>query len=115
VRITGNFNEGVMVADGGRPELKKCAVNQSRGGGLRFRPQGQGTVDDTEVLESEGTGIEIEAGAHPSLRRVRVLRGKGAGVVVLGFGGGAAEKCEVSGNAGGDWEIAANARLARAD
>jgi hypothetical protein len=72
-------------------------------------------VDDTEVLESEGTGIEIEAGAHPSLRRVRVVRGKGAGVVVLGFGGGSAEKCEVSGNAGGDWEIAANARLARAD
>ncbi len=80
---------------------------------MRFRNQGQGSIEEVSVVLSIGPGIEIEGGASPTLRQVRVLSGVGAGIVVQASGGGSAERCEVSDNEGGDWDIAPTARLTR--
>jgi hypothetical protein len=107
--------EGVLVSEEGAPTLKECLIEQSRGVGLRFRDQAQGTIDEVEIIGSSGPGVEIGDGTTPALRQVRVLKGKGVGILVHAQAGGGAEKCEVRDNAGGDWEIAATALFTRAD
>jgi hypothetical protein len=80
---------------------------------MRFINEAQATVENGEIVDSSGSGVEIERGANPSLRQVRVLRGKAGGIVVHSLGGGTADQCEASGNAGGDWVVADGARLVR--
>jgi hypothetical protein len=113
VQFFDNRADTVLVAEGGRPTLRVCHIERAEGAGIRFRAQGQGVIEDVDILGSEGPGIAIEAGANPSLKAVKVMLGKGPGIVVHAEGAGRAEACEVAENAGGDWVVDPAARLVR--
>jgi hypothetical protein len=113
VQFFDNRADTVLVAEGGRPMLHLCHIEGAESAGIRFRAQGQGVVEDVDIVASEGPGIAIEAGANPSLKLVKVVMGKGPGIVVHAEAAGRAESCEAAENAGGDWVIDPAARLVR--
>jgi F-box protein 11 len=113
VQFIANRAETVLVAEGGRPSLYLCHIEDAEGAGLRFQGQSQGTIEDVDIVTSGGPGVKIEGGANPTLKKVRVRQGRAAGIVVQAEGGGTVEDCEASGNAGGDWVVDEKARLVR--
>jgi hypothetical protein len=113
VILTRNQGDAVLVSDGARPALRRCRIEEAGLGGIHFREQAQGTIDEVEIAGCGAAGIEIEGGTNPMLRQVKVFGCQGAGILVQAAGGGTADHCEVRDNAGGDWEVASNARFAR--
>jgi nitrous oxidase accessory protein NosD len=111
VHFTANHGESVLVAEGGKPELRLCRIENAQDIGVHFMPSAQGVLEEVEISGSSGTGIEVAENAAPLLRLVHVLDGRGAGILVRAQGGGTADKCEVARNAGGDWVVTDGSRL----
>ncbi|OON78070.1 right-handed parallel beta-helix repeat-containing protein [Streptomyces tsukubensis] len=109
VRVTGASGNGITLAQGAAPVLRRCRVSRVRGQGVLVTNRARGTFEDCwvdgaqgaalrvngaaspaftglTVRDCEGVGLLLEEGSAPELDRVEVIGGSPA-VAVLGGAG----------------------------
>ena len=97
--ITSQSLSGVAIHSDADPRLRRNRIHDCKAGGVFVYENGQGVLEDNEILGNAFAGVEIKAGGTPTLRRNRIHDGKAGGVFVGGNGEGVLEDNDIFGNA----------------
>jgi parallel beta-helix repeat protein len=80
------------------PFIWNCKIHDGTGNGLSFYDQGQGIIEECEVVGNGRAGVKIFKKGSPLLRRCTIHHGKQAGVYVRDNGAGMLESCDIHHN-----------------
>src|SRR5262249_51857654 len=98
--ITGTGSGGVVIhGPTTRPVLRNCQIHDCQGTGVLVHTNGEGSLEDRQVLANESAGVEIRQEANPVLRRCIISRGKANGILAHQEGKGSLIDCTVKENA----------------
>ncbi|MEV0924765.1 right-handed parallel beta-helix repeat-containing protein [Streptomyces spongiicola] len=82
VRITGASGNGIALAGGTDPVLRRCRVSRTRGHGVLVTDRARGTFEDCWVDGSQGAGLRVAGAASPALTGLTVRGCEQAGVLL---------------------------------
>lgn len=80
------------------PLIRACRIRKGRAMGILVRDLGKGILEECEILEHNGPGIQIERGGKPLVRRCRISSNRSGGVAVRDSGEGFFEECDIANN-----------------
>ncbi len=89
----------VGIHGGADPRLRRNRIHDGKDCGVHVYDNGQGTLEDNEIVGNALAGVEIKTGGNPTLRRNRIHDGKDAGVAARENCQGTLEDNEIYGNA----------------
>ena len=98
----------MISARGANPTLRGNRIQDGKQGGVLVYDNGQGTLEDNDILGNALSGVEIREGANPTLRGNRINKnGYEAIWIHKGWRGGVFEDNDLRDNAKGAWDISA--------
>lgn len=98
-RVTGVLGDGIVVALGSDPVIRKCVIDGCGGRGVYVYQYGRPELDECEISRTSADGIAVAHRSAPVIRRCSVHDTRGAG---LSFGkdcGGTVEDCRLDNTA----------------
>jgi F-box protein 11 len=66
---------------------------------------GAGLLEDCQIYDNVGAGVEITTGGNPTLRGCTIAKNRGHGIRVESGGRATVENCDLRGNEKGAWHI----------
>ncbi|MFH8484059.1 right-handed parallel beta-helix repeat-containing protein [Streptomyces longisporoflavus] len=72
VRVTGASGNGIALAGGSDPVLRRCRVSRTRGHGVLVTDRARGTFEDCWVDGAQGAALRVAGGASPALTGLTV-------------------------------------------
>ncbi|MCS0599783.1 AAA family ATPase [Streptomyces sp. LP11] len=72
VRVTGASGNGITLAQGTDPVLRRCRVSRTRGHGLLVTDRARGTFEDCWVDGAQGAAVRVAGAASPALTGLTV-------------------------------------------
>jgi SpoVK/Ycf46/Vps4 family AAA+-type ATPase/nitrous oxidase accessory protein NosD len=72
VRVTGASGNGITLAQGTDPVLRRCRVSRTRGHGLLVTDRARGTFEDCWVDGAQGAALRVAGAASPALTGLTV-------------------------------------------
>ena len=104
--IFANALSGVEIREGGNPTLRRNRIHDGKQTGVFVHENGQGTLEENEILANAHCGVAISEGGNPVLRRNRISENGFEAIWVYEGGGGVFEDNDLRGNTKGAWDIA---------
>ncbi len=97
--IVSHTTAGVAIHNASaRPLLWRCTI-QNRGGiGVFFYKEGQGVVEECEIVGNSRAGVKITQSSNPVIRFCTIHHGGQQGVYIAKKGAGTLEECEIFDN-----------------
>ncbi|MFJ8949921.1 right-handed parallel beta-helix repeat-containing protein [Streptomyces sp. NPDC102381] len=72
VRVTGASGNGIALAAGTDPVLRRCRVSRTRGNGILVTDRSRGTFEDCWVDGARGAALRVAGAASPALTGLTV-------------------------------------------
>ncbi|MFF5475885.1 right-handed parallel beta-helix repeat-containing protein [Streptomyces sp. NPDC012935] len=72
VRVTGASGNGIALAAGTDPVLRRCRVSRTRGHGVLVTDRARGTFEDCWVDGAQGAAVRVAGAASPALTGLTV-------------------------------------------
>ncbi|MFJ4471702.1 right-handed parallel beta-helix repeat-containing protein [Streptomyces sp. NPDC089424] len=72
VRVTGASGNGIALAGGTDPVLRRCRVSRTRGHGVLVTDRARGTFEDCWVDGAQGAALRVAGAASPALTGLTV-------------------------------------------
>ncbi|MFJ4753823.1 right-handed parallel beta-helix repeat-containing protein [Streptomyces sp. NPDC088763] len=72
VRVTGASGNGIALAGGTDPVLRRCRVSRTRGQGVVITDRARGTFEDCWVDGAQGAALRVAGAASPALTGLTV-------------------------------------------
>ncbi|MFE5894583.1 right-handed parallel beta-helix repeat-containing protein [Streptomyces sp. NPDC056462] len=72
VRVTGASGNGIALAAGTDPVLRRCRVSRTRGQGVLVTDRARGTFEDCWVDGAQGAAVRVAGAASPALTGLTV-------------------------------------------
>ncbi|MFF1699714.1 right-handed parallel beta-helix repeat-containing protein [Streptomyces sp. NPDC058257] len=82
VRVTGASGNGIALAGGTDPVLRRCRVSRTRGHGVLVTDRARGTFEDCWVDSAQGAALRVAGGASPALTGLTVRDCAGTGLLL---------------------------------
>ncbi|MEU6313269.1 right-handed parallel beta-helix repeat-containing protein [Streptomyces sp. NPDC047014] len=82
VRVTGASGNGIALAGGTDPVLRRCRVSRVRGNGMLVTDRARGTFEDCWVDGAQGAALRVAGAASPALTGLTVRDCDGAGLLL---------------------------------
>ncbi|MEV2246504.1 right-handed parallel beta-helix repeat-containing protein [Streptomyces sp. NPDC049970] len=82
VRVTGASGNGITLAGGTDPVLRRCRVSRTRGHGVLVTDRSRGTFEDCWVDGAQGAALRVAGAASPALTGLTVRDCDGAGLLL---------------------------------
>ncbi|MFE8976886.1 right-handed parallel beta-helix repeat-containing protein [Streptomyces cyaneofuscatus] len=82
VRVTGASGNGIALAKGTDPVLRRCRVSRARGHGLVVTDRARGTFEDCWVDGAQGAALRVAGASSPALTGLTVRDCEGAGLLL---------------------------------
>ncbi|MFF1277578.1 right-handed parallel beta-helix repeat-containing protein [Streptomyces marokkonensis] len=82
VRITGASANGITLAGGTDPVLRRCRISRVRGHGVLVTDQGRGTFEDCWVEDAQSAALRVSGAASPTLTGLTVRDCDQAGLLL---------------------------------
>ncbi|MEU6614216.1 right-handed parallel beta-helix repeat-containing protein [Streptomyces parvus] len=82
VRVTGASGNGIVLAVGTDPVLRRCRVSRARGHGLFVTDRARGTFEDCWVDAAQGAALRVAGASSPALTGLTVRDCEGAGLLL---------------------------------
>ncbi|MEU9062284.1 right-handed parallel beta-helix repeat-containing protein [Streptomyces sp. NPDC048430] len=82
VRVTGASGNGITLARGTDPVLRRCRVSRTRGHGVLVTDRARGTFEDCWVDGAQGAAVRVAGAASPALTGLTVRDCDGAGLLL---------------------------------
>jgi parallel beta-helix repeat protein len=89
----------VAIHSGADPHLRSNRIHDGKEAGVFVYENGQGTLEENEIVANAGAGVKITEYGKPTLRSNRIHDGKTVGVIVHTNGQGTLEGNEIFANA----------------
>ncbi|MFD5642042.1 right-handed parallel beta-helix repeat-containing protein [Streptomyces anulatus] len=80
VRVTGASGNGIVLASGTDPVLRRCRVSRVRGHGLFVTDRARGTFEDCWVDGAQGAALRVAGASSPALTGLTVRDCEGPGL-----------------------------------
>ncbi|MFJ1779438.1 right-handed parallel beta-helix repeat-containing protein [Streptomyces anulatus] len=80
VRVTGASGNGIVLAAGTDPVLRRCRVSRVRGHGLFVTDRARGTFEDCWVDGAQGAALRVAGASSPALTGLTVRDCEGPGL-----------------------------------
>lgn len=90
---------------GANPIIQQCVIHDGTQGGVFIYDNGQGVIENCDIIGNALAGIRIAQAGNPAIRNCQVLDSTGTGVSIYESGEGIIEDCDIFGNAGAGIEI----------
>lgn len=87
------------------PVVRSCTIHDGKAGGVYVYENGQGRIEDCNIVGNALAGVQIETGGNPVVCKCTIHDGKAGGVFVNENGQGTIEDCDIWGNARAGVEI----------
>lgn len=98
--ITSQSLACVAIHAGADSRLRRNRIHDGNQSGVFVYDNGQGLLEDNEIVGNTHSGVQIKTGGNPTLRRNRIHDGKQSGVFVHNNGQGLLEDNEIVSNTG---------------
>ncbi|MEU5165443.1 right-handed parallel beta-helix repeat-containing protein [Streptomyces mutomycini] len=82
VRVTGASGNGIALAGGTDPVLRRCRVSRARGHGVLVTDRARGTFEDCWVDGAQGAALRVAGAASPALTGLTIRDCDGAGLLL---------------------------------
>ncbi|MET8059081.1 right-handed parallel beta-helix repeat-containing protein [Streptomyces microflavus] len=82
VRVTGASGNGIALAKGADPVLRRCRVSRVRGHGMVVTDRARGTFEDCWVDGAQGAALRVAGASSPALTGLTVRDCEGAGLLL---------------------------------
>ncbi|MFD4349566.1 right-handed parallel beta-helix repeat-containing protein [Streptomyces coelicoflavus] len=82
VRVTGASADGITLAGGTDPVLRRCRVTRTRGHGVLVTDRGRGTFEDCWVEDAQSAALRVSGAASPTLTGLTVRDCDQAGLLL---------------------------------
>ncbi|MFF6995846.1 right-handed parallel beta-helix repeat-containing protein [Streptomyces sp. NPDC008313] len=82
VRVSGASVNGITLAQGTDPVLRRCRVSRTRGHGVLVTDRARGTFEDCWVDGAQGAALRVAGAASPALTGLSVRGCEGAGLLL---------------------------------
>ncbi|MGW4102263.1 right-handed parallel beta-helix repeat-containing protein [Streptomyces sp. NPDC004976] len=82
VRVTGASANGITLAGGTDPVLRRCRVTRTRGHGVLVTDRGRGTFEDCWVEGAQGAALRVSGAASPTLTGLTIRDCHQAGLLL---------------------------------
>ncbi|MFD3649767.1 right-handed parallel beta-helix repeat-containing protein [Streptomyces cyaneofuscatus] len=82
VRVTGASGNGIALAGGTDPVLRRCRVSRVRGHGVVVTDRARGTFEDCWVDGAQGAALRVAGASSPALTGLTVRDCAGAGLLL---------------------------------
>ncbi|MFC8592136.1 right-handed parallel beta-helix repeat-containing protein [Streptomyces atroolivaceus] len=82
VRVTGASGNGIALAGGTDPVLRRCRVSRVRGHGVLVTDRSRGTFEDCWVDGAQGAALRVAGAASPALTGLTVRDCDGPGLLL---------------------------------
>ncbi|MFI2782375.1 right-handed parallel beta-helix repeat-containing protein [Streptomyces sp. ALB3] len=82
VRVTGASGNGITLAGGTDPVLRRCRVSRVRGHGVLVTDRARGTFEDCWVDGAQGAALRVAGAASPALTGLTVRDCEGTGLLL---------------------------------
>ncbi|MFI8352853.1 right-handed parallel beta-helix repeat-containing protein [Streptomyces cyaneofuscatus] len=82
VRVTGASGNGIALAGGADPVLRRCRVSRVRGHGVVVTDRARGTFEDCWVDGAQGAALRVAGASSPALTGLTVRDCEGAGLLL---------------------------------
>ncbi|MFF2702442.1 right-handed parallel beta-helix repeat-containing protein [Streptomyces cyaneofuscatus] len=82
VRVTGSSGNGIVLAVGTDPVLRRCRVSRARGHGLFVTDRARGTFEDCWVDAAQGAALRVAGASSPALTGLTIRDCEGAGLLL---------------------------------
>ncbi|MGA5002375.1 right-handed parallel beta-helix repeat-containing protein [Streptomyces arboris] len=82
VRVTGASGNGIALAGGTDPVLRRCRVSRVRGHGVVVTDRARGTFEDCWVDGAQGAALRVAGASSPALIGLTVRDCEGAGLLL---------------------------------
>ncbi|MFD3970905.1 right-handed parallel beta-helix repeat-containing protein [Streptomyces cyaneofuscatus] len=82
VRVTGASGNGIALAGGTDPVLRRCRVSRARGHGMVVTDRARGTFEDCWVDGAQGAALRVAGASSPALTGLTVRDCEGAGLLL---------------------------------
>ncbi|RLV70182.1 AAA ATPase central domain protein [Streptomyces sp. CBMAI 2042] len=82
VRVTGASGNGIALAKGTDPVLRRCRVSRVRGHGMLVTDRARGTFEDCWVDGAQGAALRVAGASSPALTGLTVRDCEGAGLLL---------------------------------
>ncbi|NEB41109.1 right-handed parallel beta-helix repeat-containing protein [Streptomyces sp. SID14515] len=82
VRVTGASGNGIALAGGTDPVLRRCRVSRVRGQGVVVTDRARGTFEDCWVDGAQGAALRVAGASSPALTGLTVRDCEGAGLLL---------------------------------
>jgi parallel beta-helix repeat protein len=87
------------------PTLRRNRIHDGKEAGVTVHKNGQGVLEDNDILANAHCGVVIFEGGNPTLRRNRISGNGYEAIWVYKGGGGVFEDNDLRGNTKGAWDI----------
>ncbi|MFJ4961833.1 right-handed parallel beta-helix repeat-containing protein [Streptomyces sp. NPDC088729] len=98
VRITGTSGNGIVLASGTDPVLRRCRVSRSRGHGLFVTDRARGTFEDCWVDSAQGAALRVAGASSPALTGLTVRDCEGIGLLLEEDSAAELDRLDVTGS-----------------
>ncbi|GAB2938668.1 MULTISPECIES: right-handed parallel beta-helix repeat-containing protein [unclassified Streptomyces] len=99
VRVTGASGNGIVLAVGTDPVLRRCRVSRARGHGLLVTDRARGTFEDCWVDGAQGAALRVAGASSPALTGLTVRDCEGTGLLLEEDAAPELDRLEVIGSA----------------
>ncbi|NKQ28449.1 right-handed parallel beta-helix repeat-containing protein [Streptomyces galbus] len=99
VRVTGASGNGITLAAGTDPVLRRCRVSRARGHGVLVTDRARGTFEDCWVDGAQETALRVAGAASPALTGLTVRDCEGTGLLLEEDSAPELDRLEVIGGA----------------
>ncbi|MFE1263282.1 right-handed parallel beta-helix repeat-containing protein [Streptomyces albogriseolus] len=82
VRVSGASGNGIALAGGTDPVLRRCRVSRTRGHGVLVTDRARGTFEDCWVDGAQGAALRVAGAASPALTGLTVRDCEGTGLLL---------------------------------
>ncbi|MFD8059184.1 right-handed parallel beta-helix repeat-containing protein [Streptomyces cyaneofuscatus] len=82
LRVTGASGNGIALAKGTDPVLRRCRVSRVRGHGMVVTDRARGTFEDCWVDGAQGAALRVAGASSPALTGLTVRDCEGAGLLL---------------------------------
>ncbi|MFF8470478.1 right-handed parallel beta-helix repeat-containing protein [Streptomyces griseus] len=82
VRVTGASGNGIALAQGTDPVVRRCRVSRVRGHGVVATDRARGTFEDCWVDGAQGAALRVAGASSPALTGLTVRDCEGAGLLL---------------------------------
>ena len=97
--ITSHNLACVAVHDYADPRIRRNTICGSQAAGVYFYGNGNGLLEDNDIYDNAGSGVEVRSSSNPTVRRNSIRDGRTGGVYVYDKGEGLYEDNDITRNA----------------